>query len=104
MSGLSQNQSFSCFFHHLYGHRLQVVDLQNALDPNRIGMGGLSPIQQVKLLTIDSFPLMSKRQKGGINVLDDLADAVVARRLPSLLLCNSDHLTMNSSHRPLWFL
>src|SRR6266568_8548772 len=31
-SGLSKDQSFSCFFHHLFGHRLQTVDFQNTLD------------------------------------------------------------------------
>src|SRR5258706_6345374 len=32
MLGLSQDQFFSCFFHHLFGHCLQVVDFQNTLD------------------------------------------------------------------------
>jgi len=50
-------------------------------------MGGLSPIQEVKLLTIDSLPLMSKRQKGGIDVLNDLADAVVASSLSERSWC-----------------
>src|SRR2546425_1094070 len=64
--------------------------------PHGIGMGRFSAVEQIKLVAVGSRALVGKRHKGGIDVLNDLADAVVARRLPSLFLCKGDPLPMNS--------
>ncbi len=42
--------------------------------PHSIGVGRLSPIEQIKLFTVGSRSLVRHGQQRGIKVLDDLTD------------------------------
>ncbi len=67
--------------------------------PHGIGVGRFSPIKQVKLLAVSGGSLMGHRHQRRIEVLDNLADAMIAGRRPPLFFGNGTHLAMNGGHR-----
>src|SRR5712692_9186732 len=67
--------------------------------PHRIGVAGLTTVEQVKLLPVGSSPLVSHRHQCRIEGLDDLTHPFITGRLPSLLVGNSADLPMDGGCR-----
>ena len=80
-------------------HSLSAADAAHIRLPHGIGVGGFSPIEEVKFLAIGSSSLVSIGDKSRINTLDDLTYTIIAWWFPSLFFGNLNHLAMNRGHR-----
>ena len=65
--------------------------------PHGIGVGSLPSVEQIILLTINCYSLMSQGQQRGIKLLDDTVDTIIAGDFPPPLPGNSADLTMDGS-------
>jgi hypothetical protein len=83
----------SCFIEqqHVKGRMIRL--------PHRIGMGRLSPIEQVKLLAVSGSSFVSHRHECGIEVLDDLTDTSIAGGFPALFTGDGFHLAVDGGGR-----
>src|SRR5579871_1813020 len=67
--------------------------------PHRIGMGRLSPIEEIERFSISSGSLVSEGYQGRIKLLDDGVDPVITRYRAPLFFGHGAGLAMNRGGR-----